>query len=150
MSRWMSSVGLAAAVVCVTAVASLAQQTTTSKETKSFEVIAVDGNHLVVRLPEGTQELTVPEDFRFMVNGQPLSVRELKAGHERHRRSHDADDDHAGDCYRGEERHRHEASPRTSSSERKRACKMFSEGDLDKRGVKLLRGGKPAELVGFP
>ena len=40
----------------------------------------MDGNTLVVRLPEGTRELTVADDFRFIVNGQPLSVRELKAG----------------------------------------------------------------------
>ena len=71
---------LAAALVCLTAVVSLAQQTTTSTETKTFEVLAVDGNQLVVRLPEGTRELTVPDDFRFIVNGKPLSVRELKVG----------------------------------------------------------------------
>ena len=40
----------------------------------------MDGNLLVVRLPEGTRELTVPDDFRFIVNGQPLAARELKAG----------------------------------------------------------------------
>ena len=76
----MSRVALAAAVVCVTAVVTQAQQTSTSSETKSFEVLAVDGNQLIVRLPEGTRELTVADDFRFIVNGQPLSVRELKAG----------------------------------------------------------------------
>ena len=66
MTRAMSRVVLAAAVVCLTAVVSLAQQTTTSTETKAFEVLAVDGNQLVVRLPEGTRELTVPDDFRFI------------------------------------------------------------------------------------
>ena len=80
MTRAMSRMVLAAAVVCLTAVVSLAQQTTTSTETKTFEVLAVDGNQLVVRLPEGTRELTVPDDFRFTVNGQQLSVRELKPG----------------------------------------------------------------------
>ena len=80
MTRAMSRMVLAAAVVCSTAVVSLAQQPTTSTETKTFEVLAVDGNLLVVRLPEGTRELTVPDDFRFTVNGQPMSVRELKPG----------------------------------------------------------------------
>ena len=46
MTRVMSRVVLAAAVVCVTAVVSLAQQTSTSSETKSFEMLAVDGNQL--------------------------------------------------------------------------------------------------------
>src|SRR5688572_30970531 len=63
-----------------TAIVSHAQQTATSSETKSFTVLAVEGNTLVVRLPEGTRELTVPDDFRFTVNGKPMSVRELKVG----------------------------------------------------------------------
>src|SRR5262245_17503363 len=57
-----------------------AQSTATTTETKRFTVIAVDGNQLVVRLPEGTREITVPDDFRFLVNGQSMSVHELKPG----------------------------------------------------------------------
>ena len=121
MSRAMSRVVLAAAVVCLTAVVSLAQQTTTSTETKTFEVLAVDGNQLVVRLPEGTRELTVPDDFRFTVNGQQLSVQQLKAGHERHGHHHDANDGHAGHRHRGEERHR-------------RAGDWFDHHRTDRRG----------------
>ena len=79
MSRGMSKVLLAAAVVGLTSVAALAQQSTTS-ETKTFEVIAVQGNQLVVSLPEGTRELTVADDFRFTVNGQQLAVRDLRPG----------------------------------------------------------------------
>ena len=60
MSRSMSGVAMAAAVVCLTAVASLAQTTTTSSETKTFEVLAVTGNTLDVRLPEGTRETDGP------------------------------------------------------------------------------------------
>ena len=55
-------------------------QTSTATETKKFQVIAVDGNQLVVTLPEGTRELTVPSDFRFTVDGKSLSVQELKPG----------------------------------------------------------------------
>ena len=40
------SVVLAAAVVCVTAVVSLAQTDDNSTQTKNFEVLAVDGNVL--------------------------------------------------------------------------------------------------------
>ena len=80
MSRAMSKVVLGAAVVCLTSVVSQAQQTTSTAETKSFEVLAVEGNQLVVRLPEGTRELTVADDFRFTVNGQQLSVRDLRPG----------------------------------------------------------------------
>ena len=81
MSRAISRMMLAVAVVCGMAVVSQAgQTTTTSTETKTFEVIAVDGNQLVVKLPEGTREMTVPDDFRFTVNGKQLSVAELKPG----------------------------------------------------------------------
>jgi uncharacterized protein YccT (UPF0319 family) len=73
----MSGVVLAALAVWLTAVAAPAQTTTTSSETKNFEVLAVDGNQLDVRLPEGTKELNVPDDFRFTVNGQQLSVHQL-------------------------------------------------------------------------
>src|SRR6476620_6292146 len=80
MSRVFSKVVLTTAVICLTAVASFAQQQTTTSETKTFEVLAVQGNDLVVRLPEGTREMTVPPDFRFMVNGQPLAVGDLRVG----------------------------------------------------------------------
>ena len=49
-------------------------------EVKKFEVIAVDGNDLVVRLPEGTRQINVPPGFVFTVNGKPLSVSDLKPG----------------------------------------------------------------------
>ncbi len=44
-------------------------------------VVAVDGNHLVTRLENGRVEaILVPEDFRFHLDGQTLSVHELKPG----------------------------------------------------------------------
>ena len=51
--------------------APLAQtQTTTSVDVRKFEVIAVDGDHLVIRDERGTNEYTVPDDFRFTVDGR--------------------------------------------------------------------------------
>jgi hypothetical protein len=69
MTRAMIRVVLGSVIVCLTAAVTLAQ-TRTATETKKFQVIAVDGNQLVVKLPEGTRELTVPEDFRFNVDGR--------------------------------------------------------------------------------
>jgi len=61
--------------------ASVAQtQTTTSVDVRHFEVIAVDGNHIVVRDERGTNEYTVPADFRFTVDGKKMAASELKAG----------------------------------------------------------------------
>ena len=76
-------------------------------QTKAFEVVAVDGNLLVVNLPEGTREITVPAGFRFTVNGQQLTVQPVEAGHERDGDHHDENDSDTGHRHRGEERHGH-------------------------------------------
>ena len=140
---------LAAAVVCVTAGVSPAQTTSTSTETKSFEVLAVEGHTLVVRLPEGTRELTVPDDFRFTVNGQQLSVQQLKAG------------------MKGTATvtTRTTVTPVTVTEVKNgivamqtgtsiivrtdEGIKSFTQSDVDKRGVKIMRSGKPAQVSDF-
>ena len=78
-ASWLSGVIMTVALGLAFAGAPLAQ-TTTKVDVRNFEVISVDGNKLVVRDERGTQELTVPEDFRFTVDGKPMSVSELKAG----------------------------------------------------------------------
>jgi len=67
------------AFVLLSPIASQAQTTVTNRES-NFEIIAVDGNNLVVRDQMGTRELTVPPDFRFTVNGKSLAVSDLHAG----------------------------------------------------------------------
>jgi hypothetical protein len=53
---------------------------TQTSELIRFEVISVDGNTLVVRDQAGTREVTVPDDFKFTVDGKPMSVHELTPG----------------------------------------------------------------------
>jgi len=55
-------------------------QSTTTVDVRNFEVIAVDGNHLVLRDERGTNEYTVPGDFVFTVDGKKMTVADLKAG----------------------------------------------------------------------
>ncbi len=78
-ARWLSRILLMAAFGLAFAGAPLAQ-TTTDVDVRNFEVISVDGNKLVVRDQRGTNEYTVPDDFRFTVDGKKMSVSELKAG----------------------------------------------------------------------
>jgi hypothetical protein len=148
MTRATIRLALCGAFVCLTAAAALAQTTTT--ETKKFQVISVDGNQLVVRLPEGTRELTVPDDFRFTVDGKALSVHELRAGM-------------AGtatittrttvtpvtvtEVKNGTVVHALGQSiiVRTAEGE----VKQFTQSDIDKRGIKIWRDGKLAEISDF-
>ena len=77
--RWWSGVLLA--LVLGFPVAGTPQaQTTTKTEVRKFEVIAVDGNDLVVRNENGTSRYSVPDGFRFTIDGRKLSVKELKPG----------------------------------------------------------------------
>ena len=148
MTRAMVRMALAAAVVCATAVGSPAQ-TTTSSETKNFEVLAVDGNTLVVRLPEGTRELTVADDFRFTVNGQQLSVHQLKAGMKGTATvttRTTVTPVTVTEVKDGTVTHAMGTSiiVRTETGYR-----SFSQGEIDKRGVKIMRAGKPALVSDF-
>lgn len=52
----------------------------TTVEVKRGQVLAVHGNDLVFRGEDGVKTVTVPDDFRFDVQGQQLSVHELKPG----------------------------------------------------------------------
>jgi hypothetical protein len=128
----------------------LAQQQTASSETKTFEVLALNGNNLVVSLPEGTRELTVPDDFRFVVDGRSLSVRELQVGMKgtatittrttvtpvtvTEVRNGTVLQAAAGTIV-----------VRTGDTEIKR----FSQDDVDKRGVQIMRDGRPAQVSDF-
>ena len=149
MTRAAFRVWLAGAFVCLTAAVSVAQPTTTT-ETKKFRVIAVEGNQLVVSLPEGTRELTVPADFRFNVDGKMLSVNELKAGM-------------SGtatittkttmipvtvtEVKNGTVMQNMGTSILVRTEDN--TMRMFSQADIDKRGVKIWRDGKPAEISDF-
>jgi len=55
-------------------------QSTTASDVLNFEVIAVDGDTLVIRDQNGTRELVVPKDFQFKVDGKNMSTTDLKPG----------------------------------------------------------------------
>ena len=78
-TTWLSGVVVALGLGLFTTGALLAQ-TKTAVDVRNFEVLAVDGNNLVVRDERGTNVYIVPDDFRFMVNGKPMAAKELKPG----------------------------------------------------------------------
>ena len=145
----MSSVALAAGFVCLMNVVAPAQEapkTTTSSESKRFEILAVDGNKLDVRLPEGTKELTVPDDFRVMVNGQPTPVSQLKPGMKGTAvitTSTTVTPVSVTEVKNGVVYDRAGGSITIQTPE---GFKRFTQGDLDKRGVKIVKGGEPVNI----
>ena len=136
-------------VMWLTSGVAAAQSTSTATETKQFEIIAVNGNELVVKGPEGTRELLVPDDFRFTIDGRPMSVHELTAGM-------------VGTATITT---RTTVTPVTVTEVKNgtvaqvggstivvrtsEGLRSFSQSDVDKRGVKIVRDGKPAELSDF-
>jgi len=80
-AAWLAAVFVMLVLGLTFAGTPLAQtQTTTTVNVRKFEVITVDGNHLVLRDERGTNEYTVPSDFLFTVDGKKMSVSDLKAG----------------------------------------------------------------------
>ena len=141
---------LAAAVLCATAGASLAQQTSsTATAIKQFEILAVQGNTLVVRLPEGTRELTVADDFRFTVNGQQLSVHQLKVGM---KGTATITTRTTVTPVTVTEVKNGTVAMQTGTSiivRTDEGLKSFTQGDIDKRGVRIVRNGEPAQVSDF-
>jgi hypothetical protein len=149
MRRAVIRLVLCGALVCLTAAAAPAQTTTTS-ETKKFQIISVDGNTLVVKLPEGTREMAVADDFRFNVEGKMLSVQELKpgmSGTATITTKTTVTPVVVTEVKNGTVVHALGQSiiVRTAEGE----VKQFTQSDIDKRGVKIMREGKVAEISDF-
>jgi hypothetical protein len=140
---------LAGALTACLVAPAFAQQTTSVSETKKFEVVAVEGNTLVVRLPEGTREITVANDFRFTVDGQQLSVQQLKpgmAGTATITTTTRSTPVTVTEVKNGTVVQSGGASIIVRTDE---GFKMFTQSDVDKRGVKIYRAGRPAGVSDF-
>ena len=149
MSRTTIRVVMAAMAVCFTAVTSTAQTTTTSTQTKEFEVIAVSGNDLVVKLPEGTREIRVPDDFRFTVDGQQLAARDLKPGMKGTATITTRTTVTPVVVTEVKNGEVVQASGATLLVKTEQGFKQFTEGDVEKRGIKMVKDGAPAQFTDF-
>jgi hypothetical protein len=148
MSRAMSKVAMAVVIVGWTSIAALAQQSTTS-QSKAFEVISVQGHQLVVSLPEGTKEITVPDNFRFTVNGKQLSVSELRPGMKGMATITTTTTSTPVTVTEIKNGTVAYSAGSTIIVRTDDGIKSFTQGEIDKRGVKIMRAGKPAQISDF-
>jgi len=149
MSRTTIRVGLAAMAVSFTAATSTAQTTTSSAQNKEFDVIAVSGTHLVVKLPEGTREIKVPADFRFTVDGRQLALGDLKPGMKGTATITTRTTVTPVVVTEVKNGEVVQASGSTMLVRTEQGFKQFTEGDLDKRGIKLVKDGVPAKFTDY-
>ena len=109
----------------------------------------MDGNRLVVKLPEGTRELTVPDDFRFNVDGKMLSVQELKPGMAGTATITTKTTTVPVTVTEVKNGTVMQAQGNSIIVRTDDGIKMFTQSDIDKRGVKIMRDGKPADISDF-
>ena len=73
-------VALASCALVLFCAAAGAQETKKEVTTRDFEIISVDGNKVVYRSSAGVKEITLPDDFKLDIHGQPVGVHDLKPG----------------------------------------------------------------------
>ena len=123
------------------------QQQTTNTETRNFEIVSVDGNKVVVKGQKGAQEITVPPDFQLTVDGKPVSVADLKPGMKGAARittTTTVTPVTVTEVKNGEVM---KVTGNSILVRGEKGIQMFTEGDVAKRGVKIMRDGQPLEFT---
>ena len=134
-ATWLSGAIMMVALALAFAGTSAAQTTSSTVEMKDFEVIAVNGNKLVFRDQTGTREITVPDDFRFSIDGKKMAVSELKPG-----MKGTATVTTTSARFRDE--FARSSAARSVDGAPGRRQRANSSGRLDKRGIGIVKDGK--------
>jgi hypothetical protein len=136
-------------VACATVGVAAAQTTTTTTEVKNFTVVSVDGNKLVAKDRTGAREYTVPPDFRFTVDGKSVSIAEIKPGMTgtatitttTTAKPVVVTEVRSGTVV--------QVSGNSMIVRTPNGIKNFTEGEVEKRGVTIVKDGKPAQFSDF-
>jgi LPXTG-motif cell wall-anchored protein len=137
------------AMLCLSALTVMgrtASAQTSTTEVKHFEVVSVDGNKVVVKGAKGAQEITVPDDFKLTVDGKDVTVHDLKPGMKGTAKITTTTT--VTPVYVTEVRSG-EVMKVVGNSIIVRVpdgVKMFTEGDIAKRKIKIIKNGQPVEF----
>jgi len=140
---------LLVALTLLCAAAAIAQDTKTQKtDVFTFEVISVDGNNVVIKDSSGARELTVPDDYRFTVDGSPMSVHDLKAGMKGTAAVTTTTTTrpvYVTTVKKGTVVRQAGTSVWVKTDEG--TTRKFTKSEIDARGIKILMDGKPTRLI---
>jgi hypothetical protein len=129
--------------------AGAAQAQSTATHVKTFEIISVDGNVVVVKEADGAaHEYTLPADFRFKVGSKEIPVQELKPGMKGQATITTTTTVKA--VYVTEVKNGVVMKNLGAGSvivRTKDGIKMFSQSQIDKRGIRLYREGHPVMVA---
>jgi LPXTG-motif cell wall-anchored protein len=142
--RWNVRLVLAAAIALIAAPA-WAQQTKTT-ETKTFEIVSVDGNKVVVKDATGSKELTVPPEFRLTVDGKPVTVAELRPGMKGTATITTTTTVKPVFVTEVREGEIVDATGGSILVRTPTGYKVFGPGDMEKRQITIIKDGKPARF----
>ncbi len=143
---WVPAV-LSLAIVALAYGTTSAQTTTKMSSTVHFEVVAVQGNTVTVKTQEkGAREITVDDSFRFTVDGQPVGVHDLKPGMKGTATITTTTTYTPVVITEVKEGTVAKVAGSSVIVHTADGYKMFSEADMAKRGVKIVKNGAPADL----
>ena len=145
-AAWLAGIIVTVALGLAFSGAPLAQ-TTTSVDKRDFEIISVDGNKLVVRDQKGTNEYTVPDDFRFTVDGKKLAVSDLKAGMKGTATITTTTTVKPVVVTQLREAEVLRASDLSMTVREGDAYNRYTQGQLDAKGIQIYKDGKPIRLA---